>query len=363
MEGGIRPTHLKMFKASAKASSNSQSKPKLHGVWPYAIDDHVIAVSWSRRSDKVAVAAVSGPITLLNGETGKLLHTLKGHGLGTTSIDFHPTGELLASGGQDGSVRLWNVATGAEQVAMSAGSDWVESLAWSRDGSTLAVAAGKRIRFFDAHGELLCETPDHSSTVADIRWQPTDDLLAVASYGGVSLWRPGDPKPLKQIEFKGSLLRLAWRPDGRFLVAGTQEASVRYYEVQGKGAPLQMSGFATKVRELSWHHQSRWLAIGGGPMICVWDCSGKGPKNRQPLMLEVNNGEENVTAVDFQHNGSLLAAGNQAGLMTVWQADKFEKPVGWFEAPAEISVLSWSPNDQILLAGCANGIVATFTLD
>lgn len=309
------------------------------------------------------MASVSGPITLLDGETGKLRHKLPGHDVGTTAIAFHPDGHLLASGGQDGRIRLWNTDSGVEHAQLAAGSNWVETLAWSRDGSTLAVATGKRVRFVDAHGELLCETPDHSSTVADIRWQPHADVLAVASYGGVSLWRPGDPQPFEQIEFNGSLLKLAWRPDGQFLVTGTQEASVRYYDVNGRGDPLEMSGFPTKVRELSWHHGSRWLAIGGGPAICVWDCSGKGPKKRRPILLEVNDGADRITAVEFQQNGPLLAAGNEAGLLTVWQADQFDKPVGWFEVPSEISVLAWSPNDQILLVGCANGIVATFTLD
>lgn len=342
---------------------SKKTKAKLHGVWPFAIEDHVIDACWSGQSDQVAVAAVSGPITLLDGATGKLRHSLSGHAVGTTAIAFHPDRQLLASGGQDGRIRLWNTDSGAEHAQLAAGSDWVETLAWSRDGSTLAVAAGKRIRFVNVHGELLSETPDHSSTIADIRWQPHTELLAVASYGGVSLWRPGDPEPVQQIDFKGSLLRLAWRPDGQILVAGTQEASVRYFDVKGGGDPLQMSGFATKVRELSWHHSSRWLAIGGGPMICVWDCSGNGPKNRRPLLLEVNDGTERITTVQFQHNGPLLAAGNEAGMMTVWQADQFDKPVGWFDAPSAISVLAWSPNDQILLAGCANGIVATFTLD
>ena len=44
-----------------------------------------------------------------------------------------------------------------------------------------------------------------------------------------------------------------------------------------------MSGYSTKVRELSWHANSRFLATGGGPAVVVWDFSGKGPAGSKPV--------------------------------------------------------------------------------
>ena len=65
-----------------------------------------------RTATRLAAAAVSGPITVFDAATGKPVHQLKGHGFGTAAIAWQPTGNLLASVGQDSKVRLWDAATG-----------------------------------------------------------------------------------------------------------------------------------------------------------------------------------------------------------------------------------------------------------
>jgi hypothetical protein len=47
-----------------------------------------------------------------------------------------------------------------------------------------------------------------------------------------------------------------------------------------------MSGYPTKIRELSWHANSRSLATAGGPSVVVWDFSGKGPAGSKPISLD-----------------------------------------------------------------------------
>jgi WD40 repeat protein len=68
--------------------------------------------------------------------------------------------------------------------------------------------------------------------------------------------------PQRRFEWKGSILRLAWSPNGRFVATGDQDSTVHFWFEEDR-RDLQMSGYPTKVREL-WNAASRYLATGGG---------------------------------------------------------------------------------------------------
>ena len=89
------------------------------------------------------------------------------------------------------------------------------------------------------------------------------------------------------------------------LAPGDQDSTVHFWTVK-TGTDLMMSGYPTKVKELSWDGSSRYLATGGGPMPCVWDCTGKGPANTAPIQYEAHT--DRVTALAFQQHMSVQTA-------------------------------------------------------
>src|SRR5262249_8965597 len=150
-------------------------------------------------------------------------HTLAGHGFGTTAVAWCPGDvSLLASAGQDRKARLWDSTTGQERAALDGGAAWVEHLAWSPDGALLASAAGKKLRLGDRAGQLVRALPDQPSPIADLQWRPGDNALTSACYGAVVVWETEKGEPRKTFEWKGSVLKLAWAPDGKYLATGNQ---------------------------------------------------------------------------------------------------------------------------------------------
>lgn len=343
-----------------RSSRSGGSENKLRLAWTATLPDHVIGLSWSPDGKHLAAAAVSGPVVVLDANSGKPIHQLPGHGFGTAAIAWQPGGGLLATAGQDGKIRLWDTLTGVEAKAVDGGATWVEHIAWNATGTWLASAAGKVARIWDTTGNLVKELPPHAGTVTDLAWRPGTNHLTTLAYGAATVFEPATAAVVRTFAWKGSPLRLAWSPDGKVLAHGNQDATVHFW-YHDSAKDLQMSGYATKVRELAWDFTSKRLATGGSPVVCVWDCGGpKGPEGTKPQMLEGH--EENLTAVSFQSRGYLLASAAADGRVVLWQPANRKAPnVGehMFEG-AEASVLAWSPDDKLLAAGSGAGTIAVF---
>jgi WD40 repeat protein len=109
----------------------------------------VWSLAFSARGDQLAAAA-GKEVYLWVLSAPDAAVTFQGHERAVRSIAFSPAGDLLASGGLDGKVILWDVA----QRRMRASFDWevgaVYGVAFAPDGMTLAVAGEEGIVVFDA---------------------------------------------------------------------------------------------------------------------------------------------------------------------------------------------------------------------
>jgi WD40 repeat protein len=315
-------------------------------VWEGNINDHPVDLAWSPDGTILAIAGISGPITLFAVAGGAVQHILPGHTTDTMAISWHKANQLLSSVGQDGKVRLWDVRTGTQTAEMAGGASWVERVAFSPTADWLVSAAGRKLRLWKATGELIREYPDAHSTITDIKWRADGHQFAVSAYNGVVLYDPTQPEPLRRFEWQGSTLTLEWSPDGQYIATGDQDSTVHFW-ITATGKDLQMWGYETKVLELAWSADNRYLATGGGRKIVVWDCSGKGPANTKPLLLEEH--QELVKQLKFQHHGKLLASGGNDGMVGIWRIEKTKSTLltsAVFKHP--IAGIAWSPNDRCI---------------
>ena len=333
-------------------------KPRLTRQWRAGLSDHVIALAWSPDGRHIAAAAVSGPVAVIDAGSGAVRHTLPGHGFGTTSVAWADDG-TVASAGQDGRIRLWNATTGAERSALDAGAKWVERLAVSPCGTYLASAAGKKVRLWDRAGRLTRDYPDHGSTVTDIVWRLGSLELTASAYGGVRVLSPDGDEPVREFEWKGSVLRLAWSPDGKYLATGDQDSTVHFW-IAATGQDLHMFGYPTKVRELAWDKGSRFLATGGGSQVTVWDCSGKGPEGTTPLQLNGHDEAATVNALAFQRASTLLASGGGDGKILLWHPAEGVRRQAETRLGGGITQVTWSGKDDRLAVGTEAGEVAVY---
>lgn len=322
--------------------------------WAAQLDDYAIDLAWSHDGALLAAASGAGPVSLFAAGDGARRHELPGHEGGTNCLAWAPLSDshpLLATGGQDGAVKIWDAAAGQHTATAKLGRDWVEHLAWI--GGTLFAAAGKNLLAVRADGGLAHTFKPAAKTITALAAPRAGGCVAAACYGGVTLWDTDDFLAQKELVYANGIHALAWSPDAKWLVSGNQDPSVHLW-IPEQDIELHMSGYETKVKHLSFDHTSRWLATSGGPDCCVWDCSGAGPEGREPAMLPH---DAPLCAVAFQNAHGLLATASADGAVRLWSVDRAKPLRATVQMPAPATKLAWSPDDRQLAIGSEKGAV------
>jgi len=326
------------------------------------LDDAVCGLAWNADDSLLIAGSASGAVTLFRFTSDGATQTWLAHPMGLLALAV--AGDHLATAGQDGTVKIWSLATGELRHTLAAGKGWVEHLAFSPDGLLLATTCGKGLKIWDLRdkgGALLHEYAAHDSTLTGLSWRPDSRGVAVSFYGHVRLYRFPDLEPYEDLTWKGSFISLAWSPNARYISAGTQEASVNFWRLPYRqGDELDMTGYATKVRELAWDPESRYLATGGGEKITIWDVSGKGPSGTRPAELCTHLGR--VSALAWQAAGPLLASGDADGLALIWHPAKTKREITGEKLDGSITKLQWANRSAWVAAGDVTGEISVLKI-
>jgi WD40 repeat protein len=125
----------------------------------------------------------------LSAQEPKERATLKGHTEPVRSVAFSPDGKTVASGSEDRTIKLWEVATGKERATLKGHIEEVSSVAFSPDGKTLA-SGGKDIELWDvATGKERATLKGHKGDVISVAYSPDGKTLASCSVDKtIKLW-------------------------------------------------------------------------------------------------------------------------------------------------------------------------------
>ena len=200
-------------------------------------------------SDAGTLAAALGDGSVQLVDPDQEVRSVQVHDGAVLCMALDVDGQGFITGGDDG--RLVRIsADGSIVELLSAPGRQIDVLAVSRQASLRAVAIGKEVRLLDRTGAVSARASDHPSTVAGLAFNPKGKRLAVAHYGGVTLWWTGTLGQTPQrLEWRGSHIGVTWSPSGTHVMTTMQECELHGWRL-ADGEHMAMSRYATKVRSM-----------------------------------------------------------------------------------------------------------------
>lgn len=184
------------------------------------------------------LAGKLGQAATLDVETGEVKGTYDRLYDAPRAADISPDGLLVAVGGSNRKVRVFDANTRDVLYEVKEHNEWVEAVAFSPDGLYLATAdrAGAIFVWESDTGRKVSELRGHTGIVHALAWLPDSATLAsVGQDGALRLWRAEDGASIKQIgAHHGDALDVAVAPDGRIATCGA-DSHVRLFKPDGAG--------------------------------------------------------------------------------------------------------------------------------
>ena len=159
--------------------------------------------------------------------------TLKGHTAKINTVVFTPDGKTLASGSEDGTIRIWDTSTGNQLLSLP--SDKFPALAFSIDGKILASSNTDNIQLWDISTGTQMKTlkVENDYSVTALAFAPDGKILTSGSYDGtIRLWDIATGNELTIYEGHFDMVNaLSFSSDGKTLASGSEDGTILLWDL------------------------------------------------------------------------------------------------------------------------------------
>ena len=273
--------------------------------------------------------------------TGQEVRTLVGHLKEVAALAFSPDGKLLASVGEkEERIRIWNLATGVELKSFSGPTQ--ARILFSPDNQFLAVASAEgSIRLWNANAGVevkTFQTDADSEDVTSIAFSPDSKMLVSIEPGvAIKLWEVPTGKKLRTIPLdQGSDGLVVFSSDGGRLWSYASGTIKQFDVLNGTEiSSVTVADQSHSYQKIALSSDAKFLAsvvLSGSDFTLLNVATGRESEASAASQMDAS-----IKSLSFSPDGAMLAIGDDAGGVTLWDVAN-NKKIDTFESHSSISM-------------------------
>jgi WD40 repeat protein len=334
--------------------------------------DRVFSVAFGPEGKQLASASGEvgkpGPVTLWDTKTGTEVRRLRGHTNFVLSVAWSRDGERLASAGADGAVRIWDPTTGEEKQRLTGVPFDAHALAFSADGRRLALACTDRtVKVWDTlTGKEQLLLHGHRGSINSVVFSPDGKSLASAGTDQtIKIWDATTGAEVRTLRGHTEAISTAvFSPDGKRLASASQDQTIKIWNplvnqeahvvVRHDSDSAAVSADGTRFAFFDKHA----IATPGapGPTITVWDAASD-------KVHRLKGHTATLTGVVFSPDGSRLASASWDKTARVWDTVTGHELRVFSGHNITVRGIAFSPDGKRVATAGANGVIKVWEVE
>ena len=240
------------------------------------VESHPTGIVWfpqqkkgDQGKDLFVVSCADGCFRVLSAMTGRVEKCVEAHKGAITCIEWNTEGSALATGGEDGLVKIWS-QSGMLRNSLAHESQCIYSLCWSPESDHVLYASGKELTIKPlqpSNKNLVWQA--HQSAILTVDWSPVNNLIVSgAEDGKYKVWDSyGRPQYTCTVPSEYAITSIAFSPDGECFAVGSYN-SIRICDKTG-WAHCRDPCKTGSIFKIAWSSDSTQLAgAGGSGAVC-----------------------------------------------------------------------------------------------
>jgi WD40 repeat protein len=249
--------------------------------------------------------------------TGAIVSGFIAHSTAVLSANYSPDGKILASGSQNGEIKLWTLPEAKLLSLFKEHSSAVYSTNFSQDGKMLVSGSiDKTIKIWSVINKKLGDSLKSNINAINTVCFNLDGTILAAGGDKITLYKaPGGGK-IKTLKGRSTVNSLKFSPDGRFLISGSRDKTIKIWSTSDWRLIKTLTGHDDSVISIDISRNGKIIASGSrDKSIKLWSFTDG------ELLATLNGHTDYVFSVSFSPDNKLLASGSKDKTIKLWSVE------------------------------------------